>query len=179
MPLPVPPINPAPYAPGPSTSAIPDIRDEFARLRTRIEELERRGSYSGSQIVVDNTGIQKPWLAMPTNVTLAGSIPNTQSGTFVTLGTTGPQLVMQPYCQLVSYIRSAGGGIGEARYVIDGVNQTPVIAIASGALAYTTAAVYALPGGIGTYTTIELQVRRTNAAGNVGAVFWATQRGNP
>lgn len=121
-------------------------------------------------------GVSRPWLSMPSVPVLNTAIPITQSGTFVSVYSTGYILKQQAKVEVQAQLYSTGGATGEARFTINGSQVGSTITIASGDFLWTPPTSLTLPGDYNTYVRTELQVRRTNAAGSVGGCLIATQR---
>lgn len=129
-----------------------------------------------SDDAASGAGISRPWLSMPTVPVLSSSVPVTQSGTFVSTHSTGYVLKLQPNIELQALLLSTGTGVGEARFTLNGTQIGSTIAISSGDFNWTSPINLVSPVAFNSYQRIELQVRRTNAAGSVGGVLVATQR---
>jgi hypothetical protein len=138
--------------------------------------LDNQGNILFSDDGVSGGGIAKPWLSMPTVPVLSSSIPVTTGATWVSVYSTGWILKQQPAIEVQALLYSTGGGVGEARYTINGNPVGAVMSIASGAFAWSSISPFTLPGAISSYVRVELQVQRTNGAGSVGGVLVATQR---
>lgn len=129
-----------------------------------------------SDDAASGVGISRPWLSMPSVPVAAASVPITTSGTFLSVYSTGYILKAQPNVEVQALLLSNGGGIGEARFTINGTQVGSAVAIASGDFAWTGLINLASPVAYGSYQRVELQVRRTNGAGSVGGVLIASQR---
>lgn len=121
-------------------------------------------------------GLARPWIPLSGFPVLASYIPSTANAGYVATWSTGTVVKMQPYIEVSALIRSDSGGIGNARFTINGSAAGSTMPIASGAFAWQSTQVLALPGDLYDYVTVELEVQRTNAVGSVGGVFRGTQR---
>ncbi|MDX3661334.1 hypothetical protein PV646_28850 [Streptomyces sp. ID05-26A] len=121
-------------------------------------------------------GISRPWLSMPSVPVAATSIPTTTGATFLSVYSTGYMLKQQPNIELQALLYSTGGGVGEARYTVNGVAIGSTMTINNGDFAWTSPVSLTPPQAHNTYIRTELQVRRTNGAGSVGGVLVASQR---
>lgn len=138
--------------------------------------IDNAGNTLFSDDAASGTGIARPWLSMPSVPVLNTAIPVTTSGTFASVYSTGWILKMQPNVEVQALLYSTGGGVGEARYTINGSQVGSTVAINNGDFTWTSLTSLTSPGNIFTYIRVELQVRRTNGAGSVGGVLVASQR---
>lgn len=173
-----------PYAPTPST----DPDDRITALQRRVAELERRTGGArfvdgnGKIVVSPDTesgvGLGRPWLPMGSVPVLAANIPASTSAAYVTVWSTGPFPRQSPSIALTAYLLSNSAGVGDAQWLINGaaIVGATALPITNGIAAWQTAQVFTLPGAVDDLVTVDLQVRRTNASGSVGAVFVPYQR---
>jgi hypothetical protein len=121
-------------------------------------------------------GLARPWIPLAGVPVLSSAIPMTANAGFVATWTTGNVFKQQPYVEVQALIRSDSGGIGNARFTINGVVVGTGMPIASGAFAWQTTQVLPLPGDFYGNVVVELEVQRTNATGTVGGIFRGSQR---
>ncbi|MFC6094727.1 hypothetical protein [Saccharothrix lopnurensis] len=138
---------------------------------------------SGNVAIADDAksgqGLARPWLPQGTINVLSTSIPLTSATSWIATQSTGQMLKQQPYAEVEALLLSTGGGVGEARFTINGTPAGNVMPIGAGSFAWQTIQTFALPGSVNSRATIDLQVQRTNAAGSIGGVFRCTQRQSP
>lgn len=137
---------------------------------------DRTGNVVISDDATSGAGLTRPWLVMPSVPVLSSSIPVTSGGTWISVYSTGWIIKQQPSAEAQALLYSTGGGVGEARFTVNGSPVGSVIPIASGAFSWSSIQSFALPGNYNGYVRVELQVQRTNGAGSVGGVLIATQR---
>lgn len=140
---------------------------------------DRAGHIVVGDDAVSGSGLARPWLPQATIPVLSTSIPTTSSATYIATTSTAQMPKQQPYAELEALLLSTGGGVGNARFTMNGSQVGTVMPIASGAFAWQTIQTLPLPGDYDGRVTIDLQVQRTNASGAVGGVFRCTQRQSP
>ncbi|WP_424235230.1 hypothetical protein [Actinophytocola sp.] len=121
-------------------------------------------------------GLAKPWIPLTGVPALSSAIPMTSNAGFIGTWATGSVPKQQPYVEVQALIRSESGGIGNARYTMNGTPVGSSMPIASGAFGWQSIQVLPIPGDFYNYISIELEVQRTNASGTVGGVFRGFQR---
>lgn len=140
---------------------------------------DRNGHLVMSDDATSGQGIARPWLPHGTVNVLSTAIPTHGTGTYISTQSTGSVITQQPYVELEALLLSTGGGIGDARFIINGSAAGSVMTINSGDFGWQAIQTIALPGSYNDRVTIELQTRRTNGVGAVGGVFRCTQRQSP
>lgn len=136
---------------------------------------------SSNTVIADDAthgqGLTRPWLAMPSVPVLASSMPVTTAGSWISVYSTGYMIKQQPLVEAQALLYSTGGGVGEARFTVNGTPVGNLMTIASGAFAWSSIQSFLTAGNYNSYIRVELQVQRTNGAGSVGGTMVATQRG--
>lgn len=140
---------------------------------------DRSGHIVASDDAASGQGLARPWLPHGTVNVLSSSIPTHSTNSWFAIQSTGSVIKQQPYVELEALVLSTGGGVGEARFTINGSQVGTVMSITSGLFAWQTRQTIALPGNYDDRVTVEVEVQRTNGAGSVGAVFRCTQRQTP
>lgn len=121
-------------------------------------------------------GLAKPWIPMPTINVTAAAIPMTTSSSYIAVQSTGFVAKQQPYVRVRALLRSDTGGVGSARFTVNGTPDGTTVPIASGDFGWTTTQVLALPGEFFDDVRVELEVIRTNGVGSVGGSLVVSQR---
>lgn len=121
-------------------------------------------------------GLAKPWIPMPTINVTAAAIPMTTSSSYIAVQSTGFVAKQQPYVRCRALLRSDTGGVGSARFSVNGTPDGSTVPIASGDFGWTTTQLLALPGDFYDDVRVELEVIRTNGVGSVGGSLVVSQR---
>jgi hypothetical protein len=137
---------------------------------------DRAGHLVLSDDAASGQGLSRPWLNVPMLNTTAASLPTTTSAAWFTVASSGWIQKQQPFIEAQALLLSNGGGVGQARYAINGNQVGNVMPIASGAFGWTSLQTLAIPGDFAGYVRLELQLQLTNATGNVAGGIIATQR---
>lgn len=132
-----------------------------------------------SEDAASGQGLGRPWLPHATINVLSTSIPTHSVGSWISTQSTGQVQKQQPYVELEALLLSTGGGIGDARFIINGSPAGSAMSITAGMFTWQVIQTVALPGNFSDRVTIELQAQRTNGVGAVGGVFRCSQRQSP
>lgn len=124
-----------------------------------------------------NGGLARPWLPQPGVPVVSTSIPMTTTSSFIAVWSTGFQPKQQPFIQSTALLRSADGGVGEARYTLNGDAVGDTMTISDGTFAWQAFQKLQITGDTySDFARLELEVRLTNGTGEVGGVFSSYQR---
>lgn len=137
---------------------------------------DRTGHIVVSDDADSGQGLARPWLSIPTTNVAAASLPTTASAAFFSVVSSGWFQKQQPFIEAQALLLSNASGAGEARYTLNGTQVGEAIPITAGAFAWTSLQRFPIPGNVGDYVRLELQLRLTNATGGVAGSMIATQR---
>lgn len=133
----------------------------------------------GSEILSSDAltgGLARPYIPLSGVPVLSSAIPMLTNASFVSTWSTGAVAKQQPFVQITALLRSESGGVGTARFTINGTPAGTSMPIAANSFAWQTPQVLALPGSFYDDVSIELEIQRTNGTGSVGGVFKGYQR---
>lgn len=137
---------------------------------------DRSGNIVASDDAISGQGMSRPWLNIPMLNTTVASLPTTTSASWLSVASSGWIQKQQPYIEAQALLLSNTGGVGQARYTINGTQVGDVMPIADGMFGWTSLQTLAVAGNFADYFRLELQLQLTNATGNVAGGIIATQR---
>lgn len=132
----------------------------------------------GNELIASDAatgGLARPWIPLTGVPVLSSAIPMTSSASYVSTWSTGSAPKQQPYAELQALIRSESGGVGTARFTINGTPVGATMPIAPNDFAWQAIQTLALPGEFFDYVVVELEVLRSNGVGTVGGVMRGSQ----
>lgn len=140
---------------------------------------DNAGNIVSAEDAASGQGLSRPWLPHGTVNVLSTAIPTHGTGSYIATQSTGSVQKQQPYVELEALVLSTGGGVGDARFTINGTAVGTVMPITAGSFGWQAIQTVALPGNFSDRVKIEVETQRTNGVGAVGAVFRCSQRQSP